>query len=280
VSSVDAKRELAESALGQLRKARGARGASRAKYAREGLAQRPEDAETRWLLMRQLYIAQLEGGALEKARDVALEMTSVFSEVEDVARFDLARVFLGLHGTTPELSWRSPRRQRPPRANGIIPSRSRGCMALWGDLNEPWPSSTAWAVRSFDSAKIPWSKRLVSCGKPRPGRPPPKKCFSSTIIGFPRPHRCPPWVSFSRVSSSRCWVNPSRRLCSGGSYVLRANFRRWLAWVWLRKSTKPSACSLSQPFDVSDNRSRLWAGLAKPGVFPRVYPVLRVQRVP
>jgi hypothetical protein len=97
VSSVDAKRELAESALGQLRKARGARGASRAKYAREGLAQRPEDAETRWLLMRQLYIAQLEGGALEKARDVALEMTSVFSEVEDVARFDLARVFLGLH---------------------------------------------------------------------------------------------------------------------------------------------------------------------------------------
>lgn len=97
MSPMDAKRELAESALGQLRKARAARGASRAKYARAGLAQRPEDAETRWLLMRQLYIAQLEGGALEKARDVAMEMTSVFAEVEDVARFDLARVFLGLH---------------------------------------------------------------------------------------------------------------------------------------------------------------------------------------
>lgn len=97
MSPMDAKRELAESALGQLRKARAARGASRAKYARAGLAQRPEDAETRWLLMRQLYIAQLEGGALDKARDVAFEMTSVFAEVEDVARFDLARVYLGLH---------------------------------------------------------------------------------------------------------------------------------------------------------------------------------------
>lgn len=98
VSPAEAKRGLVESPLGQLRKARTARGAAlRAKYARAGLAQAPEDAETRWLLLRQLYIAQLEADALDKAREVAAEMTSVFAEVEDVARFDLARVFLALH---------------------------------------------------------------------------------------------------------------------------------------------------------------------------------------
>lgn len=86
---------VVESPLGQLRKARAAKGAAtRAKYARAGLAQSPEDAETRWLLLRQLYISHLEQGALELARGVAEEMTGVFSEVEDVARFDLARVHL------------------------------------------------------------------------------------------------------------------------------------------------------------------------------------------
>lgn len=93
-----AKQGLAESPLGQLRKARAAKGAAtRAKYARAGLAQSPEDAETRWLLMRQLYISHLEQGALELARGLATEMTSVLPEVEDVARFDLARVHLAAH---------------------------------------------------------------------------------------------------------------------------------------------------------------------------------------
>lgn len=95
---VRAKHGLAESPLGQLRKARAAKGAAtRAKYARAGLEQAPEDAETRWLLMRQLYISHLEQGALELARGVASDMTGVFSEVEDVARFDLARVHLATH---------------------------------------------------------------------------------------------------------------------------------------------------------------------------------------
>lgn len=89
------KQGAAESPLGQLRKARAAKGAAtRAKYARAGLEQAPEDAETRWLLMRQLYISHLEQGALEQARGVARDMIHVFSEVEDVARFDLARVHL------------------------------------------------------------------------------------------------------------------------------------------------------------------------------------------
>lgn len=93
-----AKQGPAESPLGQLRKARSAKGAAtRAKYARAGLEQSPEDAETRWLLMRQLYISHLELGAIELARAVAIEMTSVFPEVEDVARFDLARAHLAAH---------------------------------------------------------------------------------------------------------------------------------------------------------------------------------------
>jgi hypothetical protein len=44
-----------------------------------------------------LYIAHLEGNTLDKAREVAAEMIGVFAEVEDVARFDLARVLLALH---------------------------------------------------------------------------------------------------------------------------------------------------------------------------------------
>lgn len=101
-----AKRVLAESPLGQLRKARAAKGgAARAKYARAGLAGAPEDAETRWLLMRQLYISHLELGALDLARGVATDMIGVYSEVEDVARFDLARVHLGTN------EWDEARRQ-------------------------------------------------------------------------------------------------------------------------------------------------------------------------
>lgn len=89
---------VSESPLGQLRKARAAkRAVTRAKYARAGLEQSPEDAETRWLLMRQLYISHLELGALERAREVAFEMLGVFVEVEDVARFDLARVLMARH---------------------------------------------------------------------------------------------------------------------------------------------------------------------------------------
>jgi tetratricopeptide (TPR) repeat protein len=91
------KPRVVETPLGQLRKARAARGAAlRAKYARAGLAQSPEDAETRWLLMRQLYISHLEADAFEKARDLAHDMITVFGEVEDVARFDLARALLAL----------------------------------------------------------------------------------------------------------------------------------------------------------------------------------------
>lgn len=92
-----AKPGVVETPLGQLRKARAARGAAlRAKYARAGLAQSPEDAETRWLLMRQLYISHLEADAFDKARDLASEMITVFGEVEDVARFDLARALMAL----------------------------------------------------------------------------------------------------------------------------------------------------------------------------------------
>lgn len=93
-----AKRVLEQSPLGQLRKARAAKGAAtRAKYARAGLEQSPEDAETRWMLMRQLYISHLELGAWPLAHAVAAEMTGTLSELEDVARFDVARVHLAKH---------------------------------------------------------------------------------------------------------------------------------------------------------------------------------------
>jgi hypothetical protein len=104
--------------LGQLRKARAAKGAvTRAKYARAGLAQSPEDAETRWLLMRQLYISHLEQGALPSARGVATEMINVFSEVEDVARFDLARVHLAAQ------EWDAARQQLVAGENAAPASR-------------------------------------------------------------------------------------------------------------------------------------------------------------
>lgn len=93
-----AKRVLEQSPLGQLRKARAAKGAAtRAKYAKAGLEQSPEDDETRWLLMRQLYISHLELGAWPLAHAVAVEMTNTLSELEDVARFDVARVHLAKH---------------------------------------------------------------------------------------------------------------------------------------------------------------------------------------
>lgn len=66
---------------------------ARAKYAREGLSSASRVSETRWLLLRQLYLAHLEVGELAQARQVAHEMLQ-FPPLADVAWHDLARAAL------------------------------------------------------------------------------------------------------------------------------------------------------------------------------------------
>lgn len=66
---------------------------ARAKYAREGLSCASRVSETRWLLLRQLYLAHLEGGELVQARQVAHEMVQ-FPPLADVAWHDAARAAL------------------------------------------------------------------------------------------------------------------------------------------------------------------------------------------
>lgn len=68
---------------------------ARAKYAREGLAHRQVDRTTRAMLLRQLYLAHMEGQRFEQALKVAQEMTKL-AVLEDVARQDVARAHLGL----------------------------------------------------------------------------------------------------------------------------------------------------------------------------------------
>lgn len=81
-------------ALSKLDRARMAKSArARASYARAGLERNPVDPETRWLLLRQLYIAHLETRAWALARQVAEDMAIVNPALRDVALFDLARAY-------------------------------------------------------------------------------------------------------------------------------------------------------------------------------------------
>ncbi len=85
-------------ALSKLNRARTAKSAkARANYARAGLEQNPADLETRWLLLRQLYIAHLETRAWGLARQVAEDMAAMNPELRDVALFDLARAYFAEH---------------------------------------------------------------------------------------------------------------------------------------------------------------------------------------
>jgi tetratricopeptide (TPR) repeat protein len=81
-----------------LRKATLAQSANlRAKYARRGLAQRESiDRTTRAMLLRQLYLAHMEGRRFEDALHAAQEMLGL-GVMPDVARQDAARACLGLH---------------------------------------------------------------------------------------------------------------------------------------------------------------------------------------
>jgi tetratricopeptide (TPR) repeat protein len=63
--------------------------AARAKAAREGLVG-VADVETQALLLRQLYLGELEGGHFDRAREVA-EQLVVLGAMPDVARHDAAR---------------------------------------------------------------------------------------------------------------------------------------------------------------------------------------------
>jgi tetratricopeptide (TPR) repeat protein len=68
----------------------------RAKYARRGLSLLPKvDATTRAMLLRQLYLSQIEARAFEEALSSALEMVAT-GVMPDVARQDAARACLGL----------------------------------------------------------------------------------------------------------------------------------------------------------------------------------------
>ena len=62
----------------------------RAKYAREGLTSAGRASETRWLLLRQLYLAHLEVDEFAQARQIAREMVQ-FPPLADVAWHDAAR---------------------------------------------------------------------------------------------------------------------------------------------------------------------------------------------
>lgn len=72
---------------------------TRAKYAKRGLAH-PDgvDLDTRALLLRQLYLSQLEGRRFAEALESALEAVST-GVMPDVARQDAARACLGLGDT-------------------------------------------------------------------------------------------------------------------------------------------------------------------------------------
>jgi hypothetical protein len=81
-------------ALSELNRARTAQNAQvRADSARAGLDQNPADVETRWLLLRQLYIAHLETRTWGLARQVAEDMATLNPDLRDVALFDLARAY-------------------------------------------------------------------------------------------------------------------------------------------------------------------------------------------
>ncbi|MEM9191839.1 MAG: tetratricopeptide repeat protein [Myxococcota bacterium] len=69
--------------------------AHRARFAERGLACEDSEEDTRWLLMRQLYLAHLELRELEKAADVAEAMVLI-ATMPDVAHHDAARVHAAL----------------------------------------------------------------------------------------------------------------------------------------------------------------------------------------
>lgn len=79
-----------------LRKATTARTpVARAKYARRGLAEGRLDTTTRAMLLRQLYLAHMEGRRFAMALAAAREMVPL-GVLEDVARQDVARAHLAL----------------------------------------------------------------------------------------------------------------------------------------------------------------------------------------
>lgn len=83
-----------EACLGKASRARSP--ATRARHALEGLAQpSAADETTRWLLLRQLYLAHMEARRFESAADTAREMVAL-GVMPDVARQDLARAALAL----------------------------------------------------------------------------------------------------------------------------------------------------------------------------------------
>jgi tetratricopeptide (TPR) repeat protein len=83
------------SAIDLLRKATLARTAgSRAKYATRGLSRAGEDLTTQAMLLRQLYLAHLEGRRFDDALRVAEQMIET-GVMPDVARQDAARACLG-----------------------------------------------------------------------------------------------------------------------------------------------------------------------------------------
>lgn len=80
-----------------LRKATLARtAASRAKYATRGLSRAGTDRTTQGMLLRQLYLAHMEGRRFGEALSVAEQMVEL-DVMPDVARQDAARACLGLH---------------------------------------------------------------------------------------------------------------------------------------------------------------------------------------
>lgn len=81
-----------EAGLARARSAR--QPAARARYAREGLAVESRVSETRWLLLRQLYLAHAELGEWRQARDVTREMVK-YRPLCDIAWHDWARAALG-----------------------------------------------------------------------------------------------------------------------------------------------------------------------------------------
>jgi tetratricopeptide (TPR) repeat protein len=86
-------------AVDMLRKATAARSAGlRAKYATRGLAHSGADSTTQAMLLRQLYLAHMEGSRFEDALAVATRMIET-GVMPDVAQQDAARAHLGLDQT-------------------------------------------------------------------------------------------------------------------------------------------------------------------------------------
>jgi tetratricopeptide (TPR) repeat protein len=67
----------------------------RAKYALRGLARAKRNRTTRAMLLRQLYLSQMEGRRFDEALTTALDMVRI-GVMPDVARQDAARACLGL----------------------------------------------------------------------------------------------------------------------------------------------------------------------------------------